>query len=295
MGVREDLKEGYSEVVFFKNKKESDNMYSYLQDYLKRQIIFGEVRGFLLGMNIWVENNSFSMSYNLRDFKKVRILDEKMFYIPKWVKEVYIYVPNLIDGYGCRNEAIILIFPGYYYLKKINSRDRVMIYDTAVIDNYDDLTLFEDFSSVLYDIKKIKIKSKLFSSTIYTDCHMSSIFRILQRPLSHTFSMTIESNPEMISAFFYHDTAYLITSKYEEKEYYKNLEPVELLISSKFKYCKRGRVSRGLENASWEEMKEYILETLTKYIIHINDIDKEIFLYYNGGNAKFKLKFLDYL
>lgn len=288
----------YNKTIFFKNKTEADRMYNYILDYISRSYLFTNINGYILDTNIYYEDNQYYLIYNLDDFKKVNIGDSKKFYLPIWAK-LKLYSNGLINGYGKSIDSFESELPGYYLLKKIDNRRRAVLLGNIKINDYETLLKLESLED-LYDAESIVIKS----STHKENClslrskSFDIIFRLLQRPKYSKYQISIELNICQLSGFFSRDYAFLKSSTWDERQFMLDLEPVEILISSKYKNYSNNfhdRTTKSIDLNGWENIRQYIEteSSLNKYLKIYDKETYEIYLYYGDGKPKFKIKVLD--
>lgn len=288
----------YNKTIFFKNKSESDKMYTYIIDYVSRSLLFSNVNGYLLDTNIYYEDNEYYLIYNLSDFKKVNIGESKKFYLPSWLK-LKIYSNGLINGYGEAIGSFESNLSGYYIFKKINNRKRAVLLGKVKISDYDSLIKLESLEN-LYDAESIKIKSTAHIDNQFTlrNKSFNIIFRLLQRPKYSKYNISIELNINQLSEFFSLDYPFLKSSTWDERQFMLDLDPVEILVSSKYVNCPssfHSKYNKLIDLNSWDNIIEYMNtnSSLSKYSKIYDKENNEVYLYYKNGKPKFKIKLLD--
>lgn len=288
----------YNKVIFFKNKSDADKMYSYILDYISRSYLFVNIEGNILDTNIYYENNRYYLVYHLEDFKKIRIGDSKKFYLPSWAK-LKVYSNGLIDGYGNAIDSFESELSGYYLFKKIDNRRRAVLLGNIKICDYDSLMKLEALDK-LYDAESITIKANTYKGekTLSRNNAYMIIFRLLQRPRYSQYKISIEINTCHLLKFFQQDFAYLKSSTWAERQFMLDLDPVEILVSSKYYYntdtfFDRHNTFKDLK--TWDEIVSYINKndsSLRKYLKKYDNEKHEIYLYYND-KPKFIIKLKD--
>lgn len=289
----------YNNVIFFKNKSEANKMYDYILDYISRSYLFTDIDGYILDTNIYYEDNRYYLVYHLEDFKKVKIGDSKKFYLPLWAK-LKIYSNGLIDGYGKAINSFESELSGYYLFKKIDNRKRAVLLGNIKICDYESLMKLEALED-LYDAESITIKSDIYKNDdIFSrnDAY-TMIFRLLQRPRYSKYKISIEVNICNLLKFFQKDFAYLKSSTWDDRQFMLDLDPVEIVVSSKYYYytdmfCDRYNIFKDLK--TWDEIVNYINKndsSLSKYLKKYDNKKHEIYLYYNSYKPKFIIKLKD--
>lgn len=287
----------YNNVIFFKSKSEADKMYNYITDYVSRSYMFTDINdGYILDTNISYEENKYYLIYHLEDFKKIKIGESKKFYLPTWAK-LKIYSKGLINGYGEPINSFESELSGYYLFKKIDNKKRAVLLGNIKINDYETLLQLEDLID-LYDAESIVIKSTTHKSNkLYIrNNSFSLIFKLLQRPKYSKYRISIELNINQLASFFSRDYAFLKSSSWDERKFILDLEPTEILISSKYKnYSDSFYNSHNIiDLEDWEKAIQYIESesSLNKYIKRYDKENHEIYLYYGEGKPKFKIKLL---